>query len=80
MYIFYISLLEIYIYMNKTTTVAILGAILTVAALGVATVAIAPIEAHASNNQQNSQYFDNFNNQQYKSNFQCFSGFAACSP
>jgi hypothetical protein len=65
--------------MNKTTTVAILGAILAVAALGVATVAIAPIEAHA-NNQQNAQGAFNFNNQQFKSNFQCFAYGAACSP
>ena len=66
--------------MNKTTTVAILGAILAVAALGVATVAIAPMEASASNNQQNAQGAFNFNNQQFKSNFQCFAGIAACSP
>jgi uncharacterized protein HemX len=66
--------------MNKTTTVAILGAILAVAALGVATVAIAPMQASAYNNQQNFQINDNFNNQQFKSNFQCFAGIAACSP
>jgi hypothetical protein len=65
--------------MNKTTTVAILGAILAVAALGVATVAIAPIEALA-NNQQNLQGAFNFNNQQFKSNFQCSAVIVACSP
>ena len=57
---------------KKTTTVAILGAILAIATLGLAAVAIVPMEAHAYNNQQNYQGEFNFNNQQNKANFQCF--------
>ena len=64
--------------MNKSTTVAILGAILAVASLGVA--AIVPMEAHAFNFQNNYQGFDNFNNQQKNSNFQCQAVVYACSP
>jgi hypothetical protein len=70
--------------MNKTKTVALLGAILAVAVVAGTTVAVlAPTEAFAggrhhgdSNNQQNAQDFANFNNQQFKSNFQCF----GCNP
>ena len=58
--------------MNKSTTVAILGAILAISALGiVAAAAMVPMEAHAYNNQQNSQFAYNFNNQQNKANFEC---------
>ena len=66
--------------MNKIKTIAVLGAILAIAALGAATVAIAPMEASASNNQQNIQGAFNFNNQQFKSNFQCAAVIVACSP
>ena len=64
--------------MNKTATFAILGAILAVASLGLA--AIVPMEAHAFNFQNNYQGFDNFNNQQKNSNFQCQAVVYACSP
>jgi uncharacterized membrane protein YccF (DUF307 family) len=62
--------------MNKSkTTIALVGVILAIAALAVAAVAVAPMQtafARSSfNNQQNEQFAFNFNNQQYKSNFQC---------
>lgn len=62
--------------MNKTKTIAILGAILVIAALAVAAVAVTPMQAafatykKSYNNQQNYQAAlkFNFNNQQDKSN------------
>ena len=70
--------------MNTTKSLVIITAIVAalaiVGAAGIAAELEQLVYASTSNNQQNQQFAFNFNNQQFKSNFQCFAGIAACSP
>ena len=69
--------------MNRTKTLVIAVGILAafVAAAGIAAQLLPTMEAYAhTNNQQNLQGAFNFNNQQFKSNFQCAAFGFACSP
>ncbi len=74
------SLIDVYMNTHTTLTMLAIVAAATLLVAAVAAPVMQPVEAakakKTSNNQQNFQLVDNFNNQQFQSNFQCI----GCSP